>query len=114
MNIVTTLDKDLYDQAKVAGKIGSILYVAKLCSPEVQKQIEKNQTEMAFVVTEFSLTKEIQRNTRPLQNALQTLNALNDLLLHHTSKCAAVPFVLEELSALISLGEQRMFLLREQ
>ncbi|MCC7436697.1 hypothetical protein IT402_02375 [Candidatus Nomurabacteria bacterium] len=114
MYIVTTLDKDLYDQARVSGKIASIITISKFCTPEIRAKVEKSFTEMDHISSRFDLMKDQTGNTRDIQNCLQTLNNLSDWLLHQISNCPAAGFLQEELHLLLSLAEQRMIILREK
>lgn len=114
MYIITTLDKDLYTQAQVFGKIASILVIAKICTPEIAEKVRRNIPEIEHIQSKFNLLEDHSKNTREMQNCLQTLNNLSSWLLHQIHNCPQASFLQEELSTLISLAEQRMILLREK
>lgn len=114
MYIITTLDKDLYDQARVSGKIASIIAVAGLCAPKVSQQIQKNIFELEFIRSKFDLTKEHTDNTIDMENCLKIFNDLSRWLLPQISICPGIGFLREELCCLILLTEQRIILLREK
>jgi|SRR3989344_177197 len=108
-----TLDKALYDQAKIYGKIASAIQVAKLCTPEVKELITHRNILHAFDFIQSCinpLLEPLRSRKEDEDNFVKSIGIIETnatLILHYLSECPAASFVHEELTQVVALAYQK-------